>query len=144
MRTKTAAIILLIAAIECGVAQVGIDRSFYQEPDAKDWPGDALSEAQFDKALKHFAVPNVCNSLGHWALIGPKDFLMKGTTWHVWIAGTYINMSHGYWGGDTYEEPLDSLGGVMRLAEHLAKENCMHGRPEGVNSAHHVIDPTAP
>lgn len=120
-----------------------LDRTFYQQPDPKDWPGDTLSEAQFDKAAIHFGIKNACGHLGQWALIGPKFFLMKGTTWNIHMVGPYINLSRGYWGGHTYDQPYNSLEDVMRFAEKMAAQNCLYGSGEGIDPQH-FHDPTAP
>jgi hypothetical protein len=113
------------------VIQTSDDRSFYREPDKNDWPGDALSEAQFKAAVEHFTDPKVCQHPWSWALIGPNTFLLKGTSYLVErrMDATVPNIgySHGFWGGTAMYAPIPPIWVVKHHVEAIAKEDCMYG-----------------
>lgn len=108
------------------------DRSFFQYPDKNDWPGDALSEKQFDRAVGHFHMQNdPCGVAPKWALIGPNTLLLIGTDYQVVrvpSGGGYVpnvRWSKGYWGGQRVIE--DSIIVAKFTVEQEFRLDCQYG-----------------
>jgi hypothetical protein len=105
---------------------------FYHEPDKNDWPGDTLSEAQFNLAVKHFSSPNHCSAPARWALIGPNEFLLEGSNYEVKrvVGGGFepnIHWSRGYWGGSIMDTM--SVPQALLFVTALAADDCKYGKP---------------
>jgi hypothetical protein len=121
---------------QCVLAAVrNSDRSFYQEIDKNDWPGDALSEGQTLAAIAHFTDPAKCEKPWSWALIGPDTFLLKGTNYLVErrLNATVPNIgySKGYWGGVALYQPIPSVEYVKFIVERLASDDCKYEQRVG-------------
>jgi hypothetical protein len=119
--------LVLMACVGCTQE----DRSFYQLPDTKDWPGDALSEKQTLAAIEHFADSGACDKSWKWALIGPNAFLLKGTHYvmtRVSAGGGFvpnIHYSKGYWGGTVLNTAW--IAEAKLTVQHEASLDCKYG-----------------
>jgi hypothetical protein len=106
-------------------AEIVVDRSFYQEPAEDEWPGNHLSDRQYEDAVRHFADRDACKQPAKWALIGPQNFLLEGTRYQV-RSGSYGSFYiRGYWGG--HEAWPSTIAGNMAAAEGAQARICKYG-----------------
>lgn len=110
----------------------GDDKSFFAEIDENEWPGDGLSEKQFLAAVDHFKDDSACAHPWGWALIGPNEFLLKGTHYHivraVSAATPNTHIVKGYWGSgiDVWLSPAP-IALVKQEGEAEAAKDCLYG-----------------
>lgn len=113
-----------------GCQSANEDRSFYQQIDTNDWPGDRLSERQVNLAIAHFADATACKKPWRWALIGPNTFLLKGTSYLLvrvppgegFVPNIYY--SRGYWGGD--DTDTMNVSEAKWEVQRLASDDCRY------------------
>lgn len=131
MKRKLLFVVIGLALQSCVAAQE--DRSFFQQPDKNAWPGNALSEPQYEAAIKHFEDPKACQHKWDWALIGPRAFLLKGTRYMIVEAldapRPNIHVTHGYWGstGATFFYPYPSREFIRAEVQKMASDDCKYG-----------------
>ncbi len=125
--------LILFLGCLCVEGELQEDRSFFQQPNENDWPGDSLSEKQYEDAVKHFADPKVCQHSWRWALIGPRTFLLKGTHYQIIEAfgaiSPNIHVTHGYWGSGVamFFHPYPSRERIRKEVESMAHDDCLYG-----------------
>lgn len=103
------------------------DRAAFAMPDTQAWPGNSLSEEQVRRAISYFSEPKACDKwLWRWALIGPGDYLLKGTQYRVVDAYDApvpnVHIVRGYWGGEL--TPTNSVIEAKLLAQYRAARQC--------------------
>lgn len=110
------------------------DLSFFMQPDESAWPGDSLSPAQYETAVKHFADPHACLKPWRWALISSGVWLLKGTRYLITSVpegdGMYwpnIHYGRGYWGDglDILPHEIPTIAVKLMVASD-ATNDCLH------------------